>query len=425
MKINLKSLIGSDIQVSDETRNLNIKGVTKAHKVMIIPLELCHYNEQNGRISTYISQYESDGNTLNKDDLEKYNAVLEDFIYKSNPKALNTTKKNINAVGQLVAGVVLNDGRIIDGNRRFTALRKLKTEGKSNVFFHAVILDESEGINKKDIKTLELQLQHAEEKPLDYNPIDNLVDVYRDIIENKLFELKEYSDTVNKPLKDVKLLVKKAMLMEQFLQFINAPKQYYIARDFALDGPLQEVVSIIDRALRGIDILSVMNKDYKDKNEQAEYIRIRNFLFTTIFSARSNKNEDSGDLSRYVRETGKYIVNTSIKDEVLEKFEDIVDEIMEEFVTEEVRFETLDKIGENLSDVTKDALTLIDTEIESAKREQAQLKPVALINSAHKTINSIEIDQVRHMDDDSQGEFILVYEDIKNKLDELGKVLNV
>lgn len=418
MTTDLKALIGTEIMESDSTRMLRIKGVTKAHKVMIIPLDKCLYNDLNGRISTYISQHIANGNVIDKNDTEAYNAVIEDFIYQSNPKALDTTKKNIDTVGQLVAGVVLNDGTIIDGNRRFTALRKLKAAGK-DVYFHAVILDESEGINRKDIKMLELQLQHAEEKPVDYNPIDNLVDVYRDIIENELFEIPEYTVAIgkdsssNKDLKEVKLLVKKSVLMVQFLEFINAPKQYYIARDFNLDGPLQEMVGIIERALKGIDILTVMNKDYHDKNEQAQYIRIRNSLFATVFAARSQKSEESGDLSRYIRETGKYIINSSNNEDFLEKFDDIVEDMMETFEETSVTLETLSDVAKDLSELNSNSLKIVSTKIEDAKREKAQIQPVDSLNSALKQISSIPVDQVKHMNDKSQHEFILVYEEIQ------------
>lgn len=119
---------------------------------------------KNGRIQTFISQYLSSGKQLQKNDLSEYNQILEQFIYDSNPNALERTKNNIQIVGQIEPGVVLNDGRIIDGNRRFTALRKLQAEGKMNIYFKAIILDQSEGIDEKDIKKLELQIQKGREK---------------------------------------------------------------------------------------------------------------------------------------------------------------------------------------------------------------------------------------------------------------------
>lgn len=430
MTTNLKALIGTKIMESGSTRMLRIKGVTKPYKERIIPLPFCTFNDLNGRISTYISQYIADGNVIDKHDTEAYNNVIEDFIYKSNPKALNATKKNIDTVGQLIAGVVLNDGTIIDGNRRFTALRKLKAEGK-DVYFRAVILDKDEGIDSKDIKMLELQLQHAEENKVSYNPIDFLADVYRDLFENKLFEINEYAAAIGKDpestkeLNDVKLLIKKSVLMAQFLEFMHAPKQYYIARDFDLDGPLQEMVGIIERALKGIDILTVMDKDYHDKNEQGQYMRIRNSLFATIFAARNQKSEDNADLSRYIRETGKYIINSSDNEDFLEKFDDIVDDMMETFEETTVTLDSLKDISKNLSNQNASALKIVSTKIEDARREKAQSKPVDSLNLAFKHVSSIEIDQVKYMDDDSQHEFILLYEEIKQKLELLGKALHV
>ncbi|MFP3822399.1 hypothetical protein SB658_27280, partial [Bacillus sp. SIMBA_008] len=77
-------------------------------------------------------------------------------------------------------------------------------------YFEAVILNTTNGLTSKDIKRLELNLQHAEEKPVDYNPIDNLVDVYRDIIEEETFTEAEYSNQTSKTKSEVTKLIKKA-----------------------------------------------------------------------------------------------------------------------------------------------------------------------------------------------------------------------
>lgn len=430
MTTNLQALIGTEIMLSESTRQLNIKGVTRTYRAALIPPSLCKFNDLNGRIATYISQYEQSVDVIDKNSTTNYNSIVGKFIEESNPQSLKATKKNIKLVGQLVPGVVLNDGTIIDGNRRFEAIRQLKEEGE-NINFLAVILDSTDGINPKDIKLLELQLQHAEEQRVDYNPIDYLVDVYRDVVENKLFTVNEYTvaigkdPKVNKDLKDVKLLIKKAILMAQFLNFINAPKQYYIARDFALDGPLQEMVAIIERSLKGVDILTVMNKDYEDKNEQAQYIRIRNSLFAAIFAARSQKTDETSDLSRYIRETGKYILNSSSSEEFLDQMDDIVDDMMDKFEENNLTIETLGEVAKDLSEKNTTTIELINNKIEDVKREKAQLKPVDLLNSAFKDVNDIELDQVKHMDDNAQNEFILVYEQLKQKLDALGEALHV
>ena len=63
--------------------------------------------------------------SISMQDVEKYNDMIQGFITKSNPDKLKQTEKNIELIGQQKYGVVLTDGRIIDGNRRFSCLRNL------------------------------------------------------------------------------------------------------------------------------------------------------------------------------------------------------------------------------------------------------------------------------------------------------------
>ncbi|MGN7393415.1 ParB/RepB/Spo0J family partition protein [Peribacillus frigoritolerans] len=427
MTIKLNDLVGSRIMITDSTRKLTIKGETKAYKVAKIPLDLCHYNDQNGRIATHISEHISNGNTLNKSALEEYNGVLEDFIYKSNPTALDATKTNIDKFGQRVPGVVLNDGRIIDGNRRFTALRKLKRENGKDLYFEAVILNQEEGIEERDIKRLELNLQHAEEKPVDYDPIDNLVDVYRDLIEKKLFSEIEYAENTNKRPSEVALMMKKAELMVQFLDYINAEGKYYIARDLALDGPLQEMVRILENQFKGIDIRTILSADHGDKGEKAGYFRVRNALFTAIFSKRKlNETDGKGDLSRDIREMGKFIINASNREEFLDEFDDIVEEVYEAFQDlDAVDVSSVREVGRELAEVRKEAQKVIDKHIEDSRLVTAKIKPVELLNKAFDDLKRIEVEQVKRMDPSTEQEFLTVFEEVQRKLKEFGEALNV
>lgn len=110
---------------TDVTRKITMDGVTKVYQVYKIKLSCLYYNDQNDRIATWISKYKAD-NALEYFDIsdrEQYNSVIQQFIIDSNPSAIDKTKSNISMVDQREPGVVLNDGRIIDGNRRFTCLR--------------------------------------------------------------------------------------------------------------------------------------------------------------------------------------------------------------------------------------------------------------------------------------------------------------
>lgn len=426
MTINLKELVGSRIKKTTGTRKLTIKGNTDNFPVYIIPLDLLYYNDRNGRIATYISQYISSGNALNKSNLEEYNNILQEFIKRSNPTALENTKINIEKFNQRVPGVVLNDGRVIDGNRRFTCLRMLKQEGK-DVFFEAVILDPADGIDERDIKRLELNLQHAEERPVDYNPIDNLVDVYRDVVENKLFTIKEYAENTNKKPKDVELMLKKAELMVQLLEFMNANGQYHIAREMELDGPLQELVTILNKDFKNSDFRKLNEANYEDKAEQAEYLRIRNALFTAIFSKRKvNDGDDKGDLTREIRDMGKYIINADNREEFLDEYEEIVEEVYETFHEHDVvNSQTIKDIGRELSDVRKEGREIIEKKVEDTRVKVTKAKPVDLLNKAFDDIDRIELDQVERLDVTTASEFKVILEKIEEKMKVFGERINV
>jgi hypothetical protein len=138
-----------------QTRKLTVDGLTKAYPVYKVRLDWLFYNDQNDRIATWISQYKAqhNGQAPSSTDREAYNAIIEQFIVESNPDALRKTQNNIEMVDQREAGVVLADGRIIDGNRRFTCLRRLAAKNSRFGYFETVILDRDIENSAKQIKT--------------------------------------------------------------------------------------------------------------------------------------------------------------------------------------------------------------------------------------------------------------------------------
>ena len=135
------------------TRKLTLRGQTKAYPVYRVRLDLLYYNDQNDRIATWITQYKNDDNNVDLSQLskEELNDIIERFIIESNPSAIEKTKNNISLVNQREPGVALFDGRIIDGNRRYTCLRLLNRENSNFSYFETVILDASIEEDKKQI----------------------------------------------------------------------------------------------------------------------------------------------------------------------------------------------------------------------------------------------------------------------------------
>lgn len=393
--IDLQQEIGNSISLTDGTRKLTIKGQTKSYPVHRIPLEFLLYNRQNGRIISSMNRYESEGKDINNLSKTEYNNLVEEFIIESNKRALNETKNNINMFGQRLPGVVLNDGTVVDGNRRFTCLRQLKQEGKV-VFFEAVILDPSEGLSAIDIKRLELNLQHGEERPVDYNAIDNLVEVYNDIEKNKYFTVKEYAMNTNKKEGAVRTMLKKATLMVEFLKFINAEGKYYVARDLDLDGPLQEILGILNR----------------EKDEE-EYERVKNTLFAAMMLAKK------GDLTRYIREdVGRDIIKTDKREEFLEEYEDIVEDVYDAYHDEEeVTMNTVKVVNEKLTDVREDATQIVQNFKHETQLTRVKMKPIDSLNSALKMLKDVEIDQLARMDVKTKEKFSKLVDQIREELE--------
>lgn len=294
---------------NDTNKRLVIDNISKDYPVYKIRLDKLYYNDQNDRIATWMAQYKVENNidSVDVSDQDNYNNIIHEFITESNKDAIKKTQLNIKMVGQQESGVVLMDGRIIDGNRRFTCLRNIEKETGKTQYFEAVVLDHSIKTNAKQIKMLELMLQHGVDEKVGYNPIDRLVGIYTDIIDTKLLTVKEYADSVNMSESDIQLEVEKANLMIEFLDFINAPKQFHIARHFNIVDPLKE--------------LHMMLKKVKDEDKKED---LKSAVFAQFLM------QPFGDTTRYTRKIKKIASSNRFLDEFLDEQMEIVERVCEE-----------------------------------------------------------------------------------------------
>ncbi|MDF2605823.1 MAG: uncharacterized protein K0S34_13 [Bacillales bacterium] len=294
---------------NETNKRLVIDNISKDYPVYKIRLDRLYYNDQNDRIATWMAQYKIENNIdkIDVSDTENYNMIIHEFITESNREAIKKTQANIKIVGQQEAGVVLSDGRIIDGNRRFTCLRNIEMETGKTQYFEAVILDHSIENNAKQIKMLELMLQHGVDEKIGYHPIDRLVGIYTDIIDTKLLSVKEYADSVNMSETAILLEVEKAKLMIEFLEFINAPKQFHLARHFNLADPLKE--------------LHVMLKKVNDEDKKED---LKNAVFAQFLM------QPFGDTTRHARKIKKIASSNRFLNEFLDEQIEIVERVCEE-----------------------------------------------------------------------------------------------
>lgn len=402
----------TDVMMKGEivgTKKMNIKGQVRNMDVYRIPIDRLYYNDKNDRIATWISKYESENGSIRSLDTNAYNDKIQEYIIKSDKQKFVTTMNNIRNFSQLEAGVVFIDGRVIDGNRRFTCLRKLfqDTGDQSFAYFDAVILNNE--ISEKEIKLMELVLQHGQEGKVDYNPIEKLVGIYRDIIKDKLFDVKEYAKSIDAKESDVEKSVQLAGLMEDFLEYINAPEQFYIARELEIDGPLNEIYNIKKRI--GSD---------EEKWEKVRIALYDNMLVKT-------NNQESGDITRIIRDFGKKVVeNDEIFDTYFEKHEEYSrelnsklnnsDEIINtDFIRKEIREdeELKSKISNNLEEA-----------LYNAKKGEARKKPIELLKSINDDISKIDTSAVSRLRGEDREEFNEQLAILKEKISNVEEKFN-
>lgn len=244
----LLNLVGTEfVEKTTLTRRITYNGSTDVYPVYRVRLDYLYYNDQNDRIATWITKYESENGTGALSDLknvEIYNRVIEDFIFESNPDAIMKTQRNISLVGQIEPGVTLADGRVVDGNRRFTCLRRIQRDRiDPPVYFETIIIDTDIREDKKQIKLLELATQHGEEKKVDYDLIDYAVGTYRDVVQTKLLTIDEYAKSANESKNDVIQRIEIAKVICEFLEYIKLPEQYHVAREFQVYSLFQEMMT--------------------------------------------------------------------------------------------------------------------------------------------------------------------------------------
>ncbi|MBZ1530146.1 ParB/RepB/Spo0J family partition protein [Leuconostoc mesenteroides] len=391
------------IEQTQETKNLIIKGKSKLFPVMRIPLENLQYNKLNGRIATWISEYLSNEGEF-PEDSERANEIIEGFIESSNPDLLKKTKNNIELFDQQEAAVVLKNGIIVDGNRRFTALRQLSREGKGQNFNYikAVLLD-SEEYTQKEIKTLELNLQHAKEERVDYNPIDRLVDIYRDLIAyDAPFTAAEYAREIASTEKMVSQEMEVSQLMVDYLDYIGQPLMFHIARQQKIDGPLREAHRILK------------SKKLEDDDREAA----RDVIFASIASL-------DGDVTRKIRDMKNVVQDVDMLGKVVKELDETLDNIDAHFREEKVVKTTQQTHTVNVPSEAKNKVIEVTSRYaERKKLSSAQKAPIESLKKSLDRINDIDSDAVVRMSSDDIEEFAELVNQIQERLDSFKVLTN-
>lgn len=304
-----------------EKKRLTLPGAhDRLYEVYEIPLDYLYYNDQNGRINTTYMKYKSEKPELVPErGFSKYNDTFEKFIYESDRQSLKKTLVSIQQKGQQEPGVVLQDGRIIDGNRRYTAIRMDQKNNGTPQSFRAIVLPfkNDSFSDKKIIKELELDLQLGREEKVKYDPIDRIFDIYNTIEIKKQMTPQEYAkaagfgnaSSINRDLRLADLIIK---FIENISPNGDPVEKFFLAKDLKLDGPLQEV----DKGLNSLTL--------ERKQEITDAILIHMALSKTDFI----KEEPTKSMRSLINNV---IRKPEITEYYLDAVEDRVDIILDAF----------------------------------------------------------------------------------------------
>lgn len=337
-----------------------------------IPLEYLYYNDENGRIASAISRQDIRLTPAKDDDNPDYNLLIERMIIEDNPSKLNQTKKSIRETGQKVFGYVLADGRVIDGNRRYTALRQLAKETGKTYYFEAVILPFTyESKNERvEIKRLELAIQMGTEERQAYDPVDLSVDIYQTVVVDKLMTDMDYAKEANIGHKEVKNRIATVVLMGEFLHFINANiNAYHIIKDSKLYNPLYELAKKLEI-------------QFSKKGPAYEQSKITAFaLLTKMFAT-------GGDTVREIRDYFQNVLTTSSNEDFNEAIEDTIDELRDTF--EENSIASATDFRRVIEKATPEIRKINEEYIRISNRQNRSKNVDSFISNIKETLNSLK-----------------------------------
>lgn len=394
---NLMDLIGSEyVQKTNITRKVTFKGKTQAYPVYKVRLDLLYYNDQNDRIATWITRYKAENGDDSLNDLETddYNDIIENFIYESNPESIVKTQKNISLIGQKEAGVALSDGRIVDGNRRYTCLRRIDRAGLERQFFETVIMDVDIQKDKKAIKLLELSIQHGEEKKVDYDLIDYAIGTYTDVEKTKLLSLEEYASSTNESIADVKKRIDIASIICEFLSYLRLPEQYHVARDYQVYSIFQEM----------LPALKQVNKNDKE--------RLKTIVFNNILT------KALVDQRKFIRDI-KLLIKNDTYSMYFDEQAEIIEQIQSEYKNVNIqKKEDIDSFSRNNATFAEQLQLSLEKALLRSRRQKVKEKPIENIIKCTNLLTDVDIRVFEKLDETEKQSLVRELEHLSEIISE-------
>lgn len=288
------------VRKTDNSERKFIGGQNQDCPIYEVRVDKLHFNVQNGRIATFISRYQAEHPEGLPQDQTELDNLIADMVEADNPKHLKTTMLDIKNKGQQQSAIILTNGVVIDGNRRFTCLRKLSAAEDTLRMLRCCVFPDT--YDENAIKGLELEIQLGEDTKQEYDAISRLVDIDRWVNEGRM-TAEEYAKHANMKQSKMKNCLAQIDMLKEFLEFCEAPGAFHIAQDLKLQGPIESLTN---------GLVKVKNKDKREE--------IKNAVFVNLMC------QTFGDATRGVRE---FIDNLIADDKLREEQLDYAVEVLE------------------------------------------------------------------------------------------------
>jgi hypothetical protein len=265
------------------TTSLVIRGEEQKFNIYRVPLSCLVYNHLNGRFASKFKSFEAiKGRALNneaQDDIQ----LIEHYLWNSNSQKNTQTEQNIMKFGQLEYGIITEDGRIIDGNRRAMILNRICWNNANNLtinldkyrYFKTIVL--TGHIDDRELVKLETMVQLGKDEKEGYNPIEKYLKVEQ--LLGYGYNYVDISAMMNETVKTIEKYDKMLNLFKEYLEYIGWPEVYELLDE--TEGPIQDLHLALTSINRGSHACvqsreTIDNDDIEDlKNVVFDYIRLK------------------------------------------------------------------------------------------------------------------------------------------------------
>ena len=408
------------IQITSKQKIIVLNDTATHYDVYKIPLECLVYNPSNGRMFMEAKRYENEQNktlvSLKDEDPETYNDEVENMIWSTNENKNISTKNDIENYGQMEPGVVLDDGIVIDGNRRFTCLRRLHRENPEDerfkYFLAAIIKVDGQNITKKLLKEYELRVQFGTDEKVTYNAINKNMSIY-DLIKNDGFDYTTVAHLLGNgtTASDVMKICRTCSLVDEFLDYIGKPGAYQIAEDLKIYWPLEPLSQYLNNNDK---VLSSLEKNER-KHLFFDYLltldvslitqNLRDGLIKKIFK---DKKETEELIEKHNEGIGNNIAEVISETETAEDFSDKIKELRNSDKASEDTENYLNSLAKQIS---KNQIDVPLKECKNAKKclENVNVQPLV---DASNSISNKKLGDINNLLD----EILETVEKIKNQI---------